>query len=226
MAQLREEGYRIVMRPLEPRLWGIGVEPWMGIGQRALLLQAEGGNILWDCLGFLNEAAMAQIGSLGGIRYICPSHPHFFGAMAEWAQAFGAVVLVCEADKGWVPWQSSYVRFWRDVLELGPGLRLVQCGGHFPGSAVLYWAEGAEGRGTLCTSDTIMVTRDKQHVTFMWSYPNMVPLSPKEAIRIVRRVRHLPFDRIYGGWWDRVIWRDGRRAIERSLARYVAKTLS
>jgi len=29
------------------------------------------------------------------------------------------------------------------------------------------------------------------------------------------------FDRVYGGWWDRVIDRDGAAAIERSADRYI-----
>jgi len=55
----------------------------------------------------------------------------------------------------------------------------------------------------------------------MRSYPNVIPLSPAEVGRIVAEVRPFHFDRIYGGWWDRVVDRDGKGAIERSANRYV-----
>jgi hypothetical protein len=55
----------------------------------------------------------------------------------------------------------------------------------------------------------------------MYSYPNLIPL-PGRAIRhIERTLAPHAFDRIYGGWWDRVIDRDGKAAIHRSAERYV-----
>jgi hypothetical protein len=39
--------------------------------------------------------------------------------------------------------------------------------------------------------------------------------------RIVERVRRYRFDRIYGGWWDRVVSSGGIAAVERSADRYV-----
>jgi len=225
LGQLRREGRRIVLRALEEGLWGVGVEPSLGIGQRALLVQTAAGNVLWDCVGYIDEDAVAAIASLGGIRYICPSYPHFYGAMVEWARAFGATVLVTAADRQWVPWPAPEVAFWQGEREVLPGLTLVQCGGHFPGSAVLHWAQGAGGKGALLTGDTVMVTRDRRHLSFMWSYPNLVPLPLREVVAIVRRLRPLPFDRIYGGWWESVIPQGAKEALERSLARYLAKAL-
>jgi hypothetical protein len=32
-----------------------------------------------------------------------------------------------------------------------------------------------------------------------------------------------PYDRIYGGWWDRVIARGAKAAVEESAARYIAR---
>ena len=45
LAGLRGEGRRIEVRDLEPGLTGIGANPTVGIGQRALLVQAESGDI-------------------------------------------------------------------------------------------------------------------------------------------------------------------------------------
>jgi len=55
----------------------------------------------------------------------------------------------------------------------------------------------------------------------MRSYPNLIPLSASEVRRIVSMVQAYRFDRVYGGWWDRVVDRDGKAAIQKSADRYV-----
>src|SRR5256885_969699 len=102
-----------------------------------------------------------------------------------------------------------------------PGVTLIQSGGHFEGSAVLHWAGGAEGRGALFTGDTITVGPDRQFVSFMRSYPNLIPLPARELRRIVSTVEPYKFDRIYGGWWDRIIGRNAKAAIQKSADRYI-----
>ncbi|MDP9254828.1 MAG: MBL fold metallo-hydrolase, partial [Verrucomicrobiota bacterium] len=56
-------------------LFGIGTEPSFAIGQRALLVQSPGGNLLWDCVSLLDEATIKRVHALGGIRAIAISHP-------------------------------------------------------------------------------------------------------------------------------------------------------
>jgi hypothetical protein len=113
---------------------------------------------------------------------------------------------------------------WEGILKPLPGVTLVQCGGHFEGSAVLHWADGAGGLGALLTGDSITVVPDRRFVSFMRSYPNLIPLSEAEIRRIVLTVEPYRFDRVYGGWWDRVVDRDGKNAIKRSADRYVQWT--
>jgi hypothetical protein len=57
----------------------------------------------------------------------------------------------------------------------------------------------------------------------MWSYPNLIPLDPATIEDIVRRVEPFEFDRIYGGWWGRVVIHDGAAAVRRSADRYLAR---
>jgi glyoxylase-like metal-dependent hydrolase (beta-lactamase superfamily II) len=102
-----------------------------------------------------------------------------------------------------------------------PGVTLVQCGGHFPGSAVVHWAAGADGAGALLTGDTIFVTPGEDRVSFIWSAPNRLPL-PEAAVRgVVAAVEPYRFDRIYGGWWEPAIRRDARRVLRDSAGRYI-----
>ena len=61
--ELRLMDHRIELRELEPGLVGVGVTPSLGIGQRALLVRTANGNILWDCVGYIDDAAVASIRS-------------------------------------------------------------------------------------------------------------------------------------------------------------------
>ena len=102
-----------------------------------------------------------------------------------------------------------------------PGVTLVQCGGHFPGSAVLHWADGADGRGVLLSGDTIFVTPGEDRVTFVWSAPNRLPLSEAAVRGVWEAVQPYPFDRIYGGWWTPVLRSGAWETVRRSAVRYV-----
>jgi len=222
LAELRAEGHVIEVRAVEPRLIGIGAQPPVGIGQRALLVQTDKGNFLWDCLGFIDDAGIAAVRDRGGLNGIAMSHPHFYGVCVEWSHAFGgAPIYIPEADREWVMRPDPAVTNWANTLEPLPGLTLIQTGGHFEGSTVLHWAAGADGRGALLTGDSITVVADRRFVSFMRSYPNVIPLSATEVTRIVASVEPYRFDRVYGGWWDRVIDGSGKAAIARSAERYI-----
>lgn len=219
--ELAAQGHRTELREQEPGLIGIGVEPNIAIGQRALLVVTANGNFLWDCFGYIDEGAVQSIRSWGGLAGISMSHPHFYGTSVEWSRAFGgAPIYIPAADREWVQYPDPAAAPWEGTREVLPGLTLIQCGGHFEGSAVLHWADGAGGAGALLVGDTITVVPDNRYVSFMRSYPNLIPL-PVEAIRrIVGAVRPYRFDRIYGGWWDRIVVSEGMAAIEKSAIRY------
>ena len=215
--------HAVVLREEEPALVGIGVEPTVAIGQRALLVRTDHGNVLWDCVPLLDEAARAQIESLGGISVIAFSHPHFYGAHVDWADAFDARILIPRADRQWIRRPSPRIELFDDDVEPVPGVRIARIGGHFDGAAVLHWPQGADGRGALLTGDTITVVQDRAWVSFMWSYPNLIPLDEATVLDIARRVERFAFDRVYGGWWGRVVVEDGAVAVRRSADRYVAR---
>jgi len=222
LAQLRGEGFRTEIRDQEPGLTGIGVEPRLGIGQRALLVQTPAGNVLWDCVGYLDDAAVDRVRELGGLAGIVMSHPHFYGCVVEWSRAFaGAPIHVPKADLGWLMRPDGAVVPWEGSVEVVPGVTAVQCGGHFEGSAVLQWPAGADGRGALLTGDSITVVQDRRFVSFMRSYPNLIPLPRGEIERLLAAVGPFPFDRIYGGWWDSVVASGAKDAVERSAERYL-----
>jgi hypothetical protein len=71
------------------------------------------------------------------------------------------------------------------------------------------------------SGDTIQVVGDRRYVSFMRSYPNLIPLPASVIRQIVAAVDGLAFDRIYGGWWDTIVATDGKRAIHQSAERYI-----
>lgn len=207
----------------EPGMVGVGVEPHFAIGQRALLVRTPAGNILWDCVPLLDPAVIEMVHGLGGISAIAISHPHYYTSMVEWSRAFGdAPVHLHAADRQWVMRPDRSISFWDgETMPLGDGLTLVRCGGHFDGGTVLHWQDGAGGRGALLAGDIIQVVADRGHVSFMYSYPNYVPLSAAAVERIVRAVEPLEYDKVYGAFWDAVIEQDGKAAVARSAQRYL-----
>ena len=102
-----------------------------------------------------------------------------------------------------------------------PGVTLIQTGGHFDGSAVLHWRDGADGKGTLLVGDTITVVPDRRFVSFMISYPNLIPMSERESLNILNKIKPYNFDRIYGGWWERTVVSGGKDSILESARRYI-----
>ena len=64
-------------REIAPGLFGISTKPQFAIGQRAFLIVAPEGNVLWDCISLLDASTIEIVQALGGIRAIALSHSHF-----------------------------------------------------------------------------------------------------------------------------------------------------
>lgn len=216
------QSHRTVVRLEELGLYGIGMEPSFGIGQRALLLTHPEGNVLWDCIPLLDESLIGMIRGIGGISAIAISHPHYYSTMVEWSRAFDCPLFLHAADQQWVMRPDPVIEFWGgETKEIGPGLTLIRCGGHFAGGTVLHWPGGADGKGAILSGDIPQVVQDRRWVSFMYSYPNLIPLPASTVRRIVAAVDPFDFDRIYGAWWGKVVATDAKAAVERSAERYI-----
>jgi hypothetical protein len=215
-------GHWTTIRAKEPGLIGIGVAPKFAIGQRALLVRTPGGNVLWDCIPLLDTATVEFVQALGGLAAIAISHPHYYTTMVEWSLAFDCPIFLHAADRQWVMRPHDNIAFWdTETKTIGDGLTLVRCGGHFDGGTVLHWRDGADGRGALLSGDIIQVVPDRNWVSFMYSYPNLIPLPAAKVQQIVAAVEPLPFDRIYGAWWDMIVAQNAKVALHRSAERYL-----
>ena len=217
-------GHMNAFREYEAGVIGIGTTPNFAIGQRALLVRTAQGNVLWDCIANLDATTVTLIKGLGGLKAIAISHPHFYTTMLEWSRAFDdAPIYLHAADSAWIMRRNPAVHLWDgETLQLNPDVTLIRCGGHFAGGTVLHWSAGAQGRGVLCSADIATVAADGKFLSFMRSYPNLIPLSAGEVGHIGAALAPFAFDTIYGHYFDRVIARGARQALEASVTRYIA----
>lgn len=215
-------GHANAWRSLEKDLFEIHTQPAFAIGQRALLLRTPHGNVLWDCVALLDGATEALVHALGGLKAIAISHPHYYTCMQDWARAFDCPVHLHAADADWVMRSDPAIRQWDgETLEIAQGVTLLRLGGHFPGGAVLHWTDGADRRGALLSGDIVQVAADLNRVSFLWSYPNMMPLAAATVRRIAGTLKPWPFERVYGAFPGRQVMADGADVVQRSAARYV-----
>jgi glyoxylase-like metal-dependent hydrolase (beta-lactamase superfamily II) len=212
------------IREQEPNLIGIGAAPAIAIGQRALFVAQPGGGVLWDCTPLITDEAVAQIRVLGGLRAIAISHPHYYASMVDWSEAFGGVPIYIHADDAeHITRPDPAVSLWTgETHDLGQGLTLIRCGGHFAGGTVLHWAGGMGGQGSLLSGDIVTVVPDTRFMSFMYSYPNLIPLPARAVRAIAEKLEPYPFERVYSAWWDRVSREDGKARFRRSVERYIA----
>lgn len=92
--------------------------------------------------------------------------------------------------------------------ELMPGVTAIIAGGHFDGSMMLHVAQPALETPFLFHADTIFAvpTGDQPDPTrpgiptfsFMWSVPNMIPMSPDKVLGIWQAMKGFEFKVAYG----------------------------
>jgi len=208
-------------------LLGIGVVDF-AIPQRALLLPTDAGNLLWECVSLVTDAALEALRARGGVDAIAISHPHFYSSMVEWSEALGGVpILLHAADRAWVQRASPRIEFWEgDSRRLSDAVTLVRTGGHFDGSTALHWRTGPHGGGALFPGDAPLVAMDRRHVSFIYSFPNHVPMRSGDVRAMQARLRGLEFEDVYGFTWGRNILGGGRAAVDASFARHLARVAS
>ena len=161
--------------------------------------------------------------ALGGIAAIAVSHPHLAGSIVDWSRAFDHAPIYWHADnRRWVMrpdpayvfWEGSANPYWRASPWCAAAVTSKarrRCTGR----------RAREGRGALLTGDTMQVAQDRRYVSFMYSYPNMIPLNRPAIERIVRAVEPFEFERLYSGWWDYVVTTEAKPAVKRSAERYI-----
>lgn len=214
------DNYSVIVKKLHEQLYEIKTAPSFAIGQRALLVITPGGNLLWDCIALLNEPTIEFIKSKGGLKAILFSHPHYYTTMKEWATTFDCPIYIHQSDGKWIFNKGSHVSLWYGTeKELWDGVRLINVGGHFPGSSILHVPFLSTGSTVLC-GDTFYISPSKKHMAIMYSYPNRIPLPLHEIERIKNQMLAIPFDTMIGFYDYQNIYGNAKDILEQSLAAY------
>lgn len=222
LEKLIEAGtYSNIIKLQEEGLHSIKTNPSFGIGQTAYLVQDKNYNLLWDCITYIDQSTISHINTIGGIDAIALSHPHYYSSQVEWAETFDAPIYIHEDDKEWVTRTSEKIIFWSgDSLILQEGLILQRIGGHYKGGTVLEWKNGNSQNGILLSGDIVRVAADRKWVSFMYSYPNFIPLPSVTVERISDRVNDFTFNRLYDAF-NLIIREDADLVVQRSAKRYI-----
>lgn len=199
----------------DERMISIRTVPKFAIGQRAILLRTPEGNVLWDCVTLLDEETVRRVNELGGLKAIVISHPHYYSTHVEWARAFGCPVYISAEDKSWTTMSSSHQQLITSTETeiLDTGIKAIKLGGHFPGSLVLLFASHLLIADTLVTTpsglgkwdvDALGEKRAKppglNTFAFLWSIPNMIPLSVGEMGRMWGVLKGYEFGSTHGAF--------------------------
>ncbi|TFK49561.1 hypothetical protein OE88DRAFT_1719572 [Heliocybe sulcata] len=232
------------LEPKDSRIIRIVTEPKVGqIGQTPFLLRTSEGSLIWDCGPYLSESMVESILSTTSpsepLLGIAISHPHFFNGSVTWARKLRCKVHICAADREWFmrkdEFVNEFVEFWEgDVKKFGniphcASLTHYSLTGHFPGSCVLHWDRSHDSSeevsrpktGVLFCSDTFKIAIDRRMMTFMWSYPNYIPLPPKDVQKIWQSIRPYDFDDIYSAWPGDIAYGNGKAKVLKSARRFI-----
>ncbi|PLS17477.1 hypothetical protein CVD28_13090 [Bacillus sp. M6-12] len=221
LADLQKSGCKNRISEVESNLYTIKTFPEVGIGQNAYLITTTYGNVLWDCITLLDEETKQAIWDVGGLQAIVLSHPHYYSTIAEWAEAFDCPIYIHESDSEWATRSSSRYVFWQgEAISINPEITAINLGGHFAGSSVLHWSKGSEGRGSLLVGDTIYIVADNRWVTFMYSYPNRIPLPSFEVQRMRDSLENYHFAGMYDAF-NKNIKNNAKEAVINSADRYI-----
>lgn len=198
-----------------PGLWSLQPVPAFAINQRAFLIATAAGNLLWDCVALLDPATEDIVRGLGGLTGIAISHPHYYTVMQDWAAAFAVPIHLHAEDRAWIMRPDPAIRLWEgDTLALAPDTTLLRLGG-----TVLHHAAGD---GLLLAGDILQVTPGAHRVSFLWSYPNMMPLPAAAIRRLTARLAPWRYGRLHGAFAGQDILADAEAIVARSAARYIA----
>jgi glyoxylase-like metal-dependent hydrolase (beta-lactamase superfamily II) len=217
--QLNKE-YTVKINKVNKRLYELKMVPDFAIGQRAFLVIADGGNILWDCIPLLNEETITFIKSKGGLKAIAFSHPHYYSTMNEWARTFNCPVYIHQNDEEWVMYKNPFVHYWRGhEMPLWEGMKIINIGGHFPGSCIFH-IPSMSANGTVLCGDSLYIAKSKRHIAIMHSYPNQIMLTKDEFISVYKKTEGLEFDTLHGAFVGQSLLGNADEIFTNSMRRY------
>src|ERR1700689_5399954 len=130
LAELRDAGHKGQVKPEGPGVVGVGAQPPTSIGQRALLVRAPSGNVLWDMITYIHSKDRQWVArpddsvvfwdgdtrEIGDGLTLINAGVHFDGGQVlHWAAdpegngaLFSGDIFTVVPDRRWVSFMYSY----------------------------------------------------------------------------------------------------------------------
>lgn len=214
------ENHTIKIKLLSDDLYELKILPSFAIAQRAFFIKSDFGNILWDCIPFIDQPTVDFIKNNGGLKAIVISHPHYYSLMNEWAKVFECPIYLHQKDEEWIMDNKTSVTFWNgDKKKLNDDFTIHKIGGHFAGSSVLE-TKLSSFKKSLFVGDTLYLSRDKKHLSVMFSYPNVIPLSNQENLKVFKKIDEIEFDSLFGAFSFQTLKSDAQKVFNKSFNLY------
>jgi glyoxylase-like metal-dependent hydrolase (beta-lactamase superfamily II) len=208
---------------INENVYELEITPRFAIGQRAFLIISKNGNILWDCFPLLNAPTIEFIKAKGGLRGIAFSHPHYYSNMKDWAKTFDCPIYIHKSDEKWIMERGEKLYLWEgEELPLWDDIRMINIGGHFPGSSILH-VPFLSKEGTIFVGDTVYVSPSMKHMAVMFSYPNRIPLPKEEVRKVKKRFDKVPFDKLFGFYSYQNVTQNPKSIMEAFMNRYLGE---
>lgn len=201
---------------LDQPIFSFQIIPKFAIGNRAIFIKTKHGNILWDCIPLLDNDTIDFIKAAGGLQAIAFSHPHFYSRMNEWAATFDCPVYIHKKDEEWIQYKGPHIQLWEGAeMALWDGYKIINIGGHFPGSSILQ-----EHENIIYLGDTFYIAPSMQHMAIMYSYPNQILLHRDNFAAIDERMKTIKFHTAYGAFDHQNLRNNAMEVFRYSMQRY------
>jgi len=86
----------------------------------------------------------------------------------------------------------------------------------------MHWSGSIDVKGVLMAGDQPDVCADRSRVTFMYSYPNFIPLNRSAIEGIVASLNLYSYERLHGAFAGQFLARNAKEIVGRSAERYLA----
>lgn len=174
--------------------------PQVGIGAMGYLLLHPEGNVAFEGTAWYDEAALAEVERLGGVRFLAASHMHVYGALWRLEERFGPELLFQVQD---LRWTKAFRVTWPfdERVEPVAGIELLHTGGHTEGHTILHDRRSR----ALHVGDMIKYRLDEaqgriERVACQKAYDMRIPLSHGEMRRYRELLGPLDVATVYTPW--------------------------
>src|SRR6266567_1966868 len=149
--------------------------------------------------------------------------PQLLGIGMEPEFAIGQRALLVQSPAGNLLWDCISLLDDKTIAQIKPrgGIRAIAISHPHFYSSMVEWAEHFDAEIYLHAADRQWVMRDRRYLSFMHSYPILIPIGAAAIDRILETLEPFSFDQIYGGWWQANVLADAQAAVARSAERYL-----